>query len=93
MNQPQYLEIIHPDGTEQTVSLQNTAIKIGRAAGNDIVLSEDKISQWHCTIIPNEAGYWAIRDGILNSGSYRCSTNGTFLKRNNQNQIIDIRDS
>lgn len=92
MNQlSQYLEIIHPDGTNQTVNLQNAAIKIGRAAGNDIVLSDDMVSQWHCIITPSEEGYWSIRDGIIDRGSYRCSTNGTFLKRNNQ--IIDIRSS
>jgi pSer/pThr/pTyr-binding forkhead associated (FHA) protein len=92
MNQlSQYLEIIHPDGMEQIVNLQNAAIKIGRAAGNDIVLSDDKVSQWHCIITPSEEGYWGIRDGIIDRGSYRCSTNGTFLKRNNQ--IIDIRSS
>ena len=78
------LEIIHPDGTNQVVNLRDTAIKIGRAAGNDIVLSDDRVSQWHCIIIPSEEGYWSIRDGVIGKGS----TNGTLLKRNNQ--VIDI---
>ena len=90
------LEIIHPDGTNQVVNLRDTAIKIGRAAGNDIVLSDDRVSQWHCIITLSEIAhseerYWSIRDGIVDRGSYRSSTNGTFLKRNNQ--TIDIRKS
>ena len=84
----QYLEIINTDGTSQTVNLQNTAIKIGRAAGNDIVLSDDKVSQWHCSITLSEDGSWIIRDGVLD----RRSTNGTFLKRKNQEtqETIDM---
>lgn len=82
-----YLEIIHPDGTNQIVNLRDTAIKIGRAASNDIVLSDDKVSQWHCSITPSKEGYWIIRDGVVDRDSYRRSTNGTFLRRENQETI------
>jgi DNA-binding winged helix-turn-helix (wHTH) protein len=93
-----YLEVTHPDGTEQTVPLQDTVIKIGRAKGNDIVLQDDNVSNWHCSIVPpskkiseeaSEEGYWSVRDGFYKDGSHKHSTNGTFLKRNTE--TIDIR--
>lgn len=59
-----------PQGAERTVSLAETDITIGRAATNDVVLSDAKASRAHAQLVYSDA-QWTVAD--------LGSANGTLL--------------
>lgn len=65
-----FLEVWRPAGAD-LVQMDSDRITVGRAAGNDIVLSDDgQVSRVHA-ILERIAGSWSVRDVS--------SRNGTFL--------------
>ena len=47
---------------ERNVPLQERAVTIGRHADNDLVIKDELASRFHCTIEPDGAGGWRLRD-------------------------------
>lgn len=64
---------------------QNVCITIGREESNHIVLNDPQknISRQHCSIYSQQGRWWIVDRG---------SSNGTFLRRNNGQSEIDIRN-
>jgi general secretion pathway protein E len=46
----------------QRVRLSSKAITIGRHPDNDIPIKDELASRFHCTIEPDTAGHWRVRD-------------------------------
>jgi hypothetical protein len=55
-----------PQGTERTVSLAETDITIGRAATNDVVLSDAKASRAHAQLVYSDAQWTLVDLGSAN---------------------------
>ncbi|HET7678428.1 MAG TPA: DUF3662 and FHA domain-containing protein [Candidatus Limnocylindrales bacterium] len=67
-----------PDGTERTLTVQGGMVRVGRAADNDLVLADDRVSRHH--------GQFSARQGAL---VYRDldSSNGSFV---NGSRVTEI---
>jgi general secretion pathway protein E len=48
---------IHEGDTVRTVSVPDGKITLGRRADNDVVLTDERASRYHCAIEPSEAGF------------------------------------
>jgi putative nucleotidyltransferase with HDIG domain len=53
----------------ETFDLKGAIIAIGRSAGNDIVLRDDKVSRQHCRIV-KDSGVLVLEDLSSSNGSY-----------------------
>src|SRR3954451_17746018 len=58
--------LIQPDGSEQVFPLTVATITLGRDVGNDIVISDQKVSRQHAQITCGEAGCVLIDLGSSN---------------------------
>jgi predicted component of type VI protein secretion system len=68
-----FLEVWRPAGAD-LVQMASDRISVGRAAGNDIVLSDDgQVSRVHA-ILERIAGSWSVRDVSSRNGTF---VNGT----------------
>src|SRR5437867_289848 len=68
-----FLEVWRPAGAD-LVQMASDRITVGRAAGNDIVLSDDgQVSRVHA-ILERIAGSWSVRDVSSRNGTF---VNGT----------------
>src|ERR1700712_1966424 len=65
---PNYGTILltQPDGSEQVFPLTAVLITLGRDAGNDIVIPDQKVSRQHAQITCGEAGCELINLGSSN---------------------------
>lgn len=63
----------------QLVALDTVTFSVGRVAGNDIVLDDDRVSRMHA-VLERRGGGWCVRD--------LASRNGTFV---NGEQIVTER--
>jgi sigma-B regulation protein RsbU (phosphoserine phosphatase) len=71
-----FLTVRNPSGTERRVPLPQTPFRIGRHAGNELVLRDSRASRFHAQIAL-EGGQFLIED--LNS-SYGVSVNGQRVR-------------
>ncbi len=58
------LLLLHPDGSRNTVSLEKTTVRVGRAADNDIVLALPQVADYHAQLLCDATGIQ-----VLNLGS------------------------
>ena len=81
-NDKEYIIEIEKLGTDLS---QDVCITIGREESNHIVLSDPQknISRKHCSLHSKDGRWWIVD---------RDSSNGTFLRRNNGQSEIDIRN-
>lgn len=87
-----YLELISPEGEEQTIWLKDilasqpdpNRITIGRHTDNAIVLPDPykKISRSHCYLERKSGRWWLVDEG---------SQNGTFIQYPNGEYELDVR--
>ena len=64
-----FLEVWRPDGAD-VVQLDGDRITVGRATGNDIVLSDDgQVSRVHA-VLERLAGAWSVRDVSSRNGTF-----------------------
>lgn len=87
------IKVKKPDNREYIIELNKLAIEsnktacitIGREPSNHIVLADPQknISRKHCLLQCKEGRWWIIDKG---------SSNGTFLRRNNGQSEIDVRN-
>ncbi len=73
------LEILDGDRAGEVLPVGDSIIRIGRKAGNDIVLTDEKTSGVHCEISP-EGDRLVLKD--------LGSTNGTFLDGKRVNELV-----
>jgi len=73
------LEILDGDRAGEVLPVGDSIIRIGRKAGNDIVLTDEKTSGVHCEILP-EGDRLVLKD--------LGSTNGTFLDGRRLNELV-----
>ena len=73
------LEILDGDRAGEVLPVGDSIIRIGRKAGNDIVLNDEKTSGVHCEILP-EGDRLVLKD--------LGSTNGTFLDGKRLNELV-----
>lgn len=73
------LEILDGDRAGEVLPVGESIIRIGRKAGNDIVLTDEKTSGVHCEILP-EGDRLVLKD--------LGSTNGTFLDGKRLNELV-----
>ncbi|MFT4514422.1 MAG: hypothetical protein ACI89X_004003 [Planctomycetota bacterium] len=73
------LEILDGDRAGEVLPVGESTIRIGRKAGNDIVLTDEKTSGVHCEILP-EGDRLVLKD--------LGSTNGTFLDGKRVNELV-----
>lgn len=73
------LEILDGDRAGEVLPVGDTTIRIGRKAGNDIVLADEKTSGVHCEIQP-EGDRLVLKD--------LGSTNGTFLDGRRLTELV-----
>lgn len=73
------LEILDGDRAGEVLPVGESTIRIGRKAGNDIVLTDEKTSGVHCEILP-EGDRLVLKD--------LGSTNGTFLDGKRLNELV-----
>lgn len=68
-------------------------VKIGRASGNDVIIADPKVSQFHCQIIQEDNGRFMLIDTNSTNGTY---VNG-ILRRGevalNPEDVIRVGDS
>lgn len=73
------LEILDGDRAGEVLSVGDATIRIGRKAGNDLVLADEKTSGVHCEIAP-EGDRLVLKD--------LGSTNGTFLDGKRVTELV-----
>ncbi len=73
------LEILDGDRTGERVAVGDAPVRIGRKAGNDLVLADEKTSGVHCELV-TEDGRVVLRD--------LGSTNGTFLDGKRVTEVV-----
>lgn len=73
------LEILDGDRAGEVLPVGDSTLRIGRKAGNDIVLTDEKTSGVHCEISP-EGDRLVLKD--------LGSTNGTFLDGKRVNELV-----
>jgi len=60
------LVVIPPDGSERSIVLGLTQVRIGASSSNDVVLEDPHASRFHCEVRRTDSG-WELRDlGSLN---------------------------
>src|SRR5258706_4605727 len=64
--------LAHADDPTQEWSFDKEEIRIGSMEDNDIVLSDDTVSRYHCKIIQDDTSYILVDNA---------STNGTFINK------------
>ncbi len=64
-----HLEIpaVDDDQGARTFDLLGTAVSVGRAKGNDVVIIDGTLSRKHCELFATGGGSWGVRD--LGSGN------------------------
>lgn len=62
--------ISNPDGNRREQSFDKSVVRIGAMADNDVVITDETVSRYHCRILQEEGGYLLLDLG---------STNGTFV--------------
>ena len=87
------VKVKKPDGKEYIIEIEKLAIdlsqdvcvNIGREQSNHIILSDPQknISRKHCSIHCQSGRWWIVDRG---------SSNGTFVRRNNGQSEIDVRN-
>ncbi|MEC7724609.1 MAG: FHA domain-containing protein, partial [Planctomycetota bacterium] len=73
------LEILDGDRAGEVLSVGDSVLRIGRKAGNDLVLADEKTSGVHCELTP-DAGRLVLKD--------LGSTNGTFLDGKRIDEVV-----
>ena len=54
--------------TERTLSVERDCVRIGVHASNDLVLTDDQVSRFHC-ILTHERGRWRVVDSASRNGT------------------------
>lgn len=75
---PTMLTIIDGPRAGTTVNLEGSAITLGRAGDNTVVLDDEYVSGHHCRLVPNGDGQWRLED--------LHSTNGTYV---NESRLLN----
>lgn len=70
MHVPGRLVLMSPDGEEQEFVLGRSIVTLGRAANNDIVLSDAKVSRIHARLEHGSEGYFLVDLGSANGLSH-----------------------
>ena len=56
------IEIVHPDGARTRHALNGTALSVGRALGNDVVLDDPYVDASHARLSLDESGALVVED-------------------------------
>ncbi len=79
---PRSLVVTAGSGPGRVLTLGTSALTIGRAADNSLVVEDDYASSHHCRLVPGPAG-WTLED--------LGSTNGTFVGKNRVTAPVPVK--